>query len=181
MADDTKFWARSPIYIVICVLLGFVIAGLLAQNTQLKADLNEVKSEQREQQAKTEDVQRQADRIIAYLRCISLTPVGERTEELVNKCLSEDLPAQPKAEGSTGGTSFLVPAPRGGSSQQPGNSNQATPANPSNQNNVGGNSNTGGNNGIPDQDNENTSGLLTPVINPLCVNLTPRICGTLGL
>lgn len=159
------FWIKSPVYIVICVLLGFVIAGLLAQNIQLKQDLTEVKAEQRDQQAKTEDVKKQADRIIAYLRCISLTPVGERTPELIDKCLTEDLPPQLSTGTETGGTSFLAPAPDNGARQQPnqpvdnspGNSGQ-TPAN-------------------PDTENPQPQG----VIPSLCTNLTPRACATLGL
>lgn len=166
---EKQFWARAPIYIVICVLLGFVIAGLLAQNIQLKNDLAEVKTEQREQQAKTEDVQRQADRIIAYLRCISLTPVGERTPELIDKCLTEDLPPQLSTGTETGGTSFLAPAPDNGARQQPtplvdnspGNSGQ-TPANPGPQ-------------------NPQPQGILPTLTSPLCANITPRACATLGL
>ena len=46
------FWIKSPVYIVICVLLGFVIAGLLAQNIQLKQDLAEVKAEEQREQAR---------------------------------------------------------------------------------------------------------------------------------
>lgn len=172
--NDRQFWSRTPIYIVMCVLLGFVIAGLLAQNTQLKNDLNEVKTEQRDQQAKTQDVLDQADRIIAYLRCISLTPVGERTEELVNKCLEQDLPAQPsngspQASSGSSGSSFLAPAPSSGAQPQAnGNSNnQPVDKSPNNVDN-------------PTNENSN-SGLLDPVKNPLCTNLTPRICATLGL
>lgn len=165
--NDRQFWSRTPIYIVLCVLLGFVIAGLLAQNTQLKSDLNEVKTEQRSQQAKTQDVQDQADRIIAYLRCISLTPVGERTEALVNKCLEHDLPAQPKkaepqASSGSSGPSFLAPAPSQGAQPQANSNTHNKPVDKS-PNNV-----------------DNSSG-SSPVNNPLCANLTPRICATLGL
>lgn len=174
---DNQFWARSPIYIVICVLLGFVIAGLLAQNNQLKTDLTDVKREQQQAQVKAEDLEKQTTRVINYLRCISLTPVGERTAELVDKCLSEDLPAQPKAEGSTGGTSFLEPA--GTSSQSNnGSSNSVSPSNPITQ---VPNSNNGPNNGITDDGQQNENGVIPLLTNPLCVNLTPRICATLGL
>ena len=159
------FWIKSPVYIVICVLLGFVIAGLLAQNIQLKQDLTEVKAEQREQQAKTEDVKKQADRIIAYLRCISLTPVGERTPELIDKCLTEDLPPQLSTGATQDGPNFLAPAPSNGATPQPnqpvdnspGNSGQ-TPAN-------------------PDTENPQPQGLIPN----LCTNITPRACATLGL
>jgi len=172
--NDRQFWSRTPIYIVICVLLGFVIAALLAQNVQLKADLQQLKTEQMDQQAKTQDVQDQADRIINYLRCISLTPVGERTEELVNKCLEQDLPAQPKngepqASSGSSAPSFLAPAPTSGAQPQANNNSNNKPVD--NSPNNGDNSNNGNAN----------RGLLDPVTNPLCTNLTPRICGTLGL
>lgn len=162
---EKQFWARSPIYIVMCVLLGFVIAGLLAQNTQLKADLDEVKTEQRDQQVKTKDVQRQADRIIEYLRCISLTPIGDRTPELIDKCLSDDLPPQLPTGTEQGPTSFLDPAPDNGATtapmqpvdNSPGNSGQ-TPANPGTK-------------------NPQPQGFIPG----LCANITPRACATLGL
>ncbi len=166
------FWIKSPVYIVICVLLGFVIAGLLAQNIQLKQDLTEVKAEQREQQAKTEDVKKQADRIIAYLRCISLTPVGDRTPELIDKCLTEDLPPQLSTgteQKTTAGPNFLAPAPSKGATLQP---NQPVDNSPGN---------SGQNPANPGAENPQQPGLLTPVLNPLCTNLTPRACATLGL
>lgn len=172
--NERQFWSRAPIYIVICVLLGFVIAGLYAQNIQLKSDLQQLKTEQQDQQAKTDDVQRQADRIIAYLRCISLTPVGDRTAELIDRCLNEDLPpqstdAKPQASSGSSGPSFLAPAP--GSGAQPG-------ANSNGNNKPVDNSQNNGDNSTDDSSN---NGLLDPVTNPLCINLTPRICATLGL
>ena len=169
------FWLRTPMYIVICVLLGFVIAGLAAQNITLKAELTEIKQEQRDAQIKADDLKQQTDRIIAYLRCISLTPVGERTPELIDKCLSEDLPPQLSTGNDRRGDeepSFLAPAPNTGTSQQPnqpvdnspGNSGQ-TPSNPQNPN--------------PEQPQQ--PGILDPITNPLRTNLTPRTCATLGL
>lgn len=162
------FWIKSPVYIVICVLLGFVIAGLLAQNIQLKQDLAEVKAEQREQQAKTEDVKKQADRIIAYLRCISLTPVGERTPELIDKCLTEDLPPQLSTgteQNTTAGPNFLAPAPSNGATLQP---NQPVDNSPGNSGKTPAN---------PDTENPQPQGLIPN----LCTNITPRACATLGL
>lgn len=169
------FWLRTPMYIVLCVLLGFVIAGLAAQNVTLKAELTEIRKEQRDAQIKAEDLKQQTDRIIAYLRCISLTPVGERTPELIDKCLTEDLPPQlsTRSDDRTAeGPHFLAPAPDNGANQgpqqpvdnSPGNSGQ-TPANPQD----------------PNPETPQQPGLLAPITNPLCTNLTPRTCATLGL
>ena len=170
------FWLRSPIYIVICVLLGFVIAGLAAQNITLKDQLQELKQEQRETRATAEDVQNATNQVKNYLRCVSLTPVENRTKELIEKCFSDDLPPQAndkKTSSNSGGSqSFLVP----GQSSQPGNQATVNPPQPANNGNGGGQ--TGGNTN-PQQNN--TGGLLTPVIDPVCTNLTTRLCGTLGL
>lgn len=177
---ERNFWLSAPIYIVICVLLGFVIAILGAQNVILKnqldttqAQLEQVKQAQEESKKRGDRIEENTDRVINYLRCISLTPVGERTAELVDKCLEQDLPAQDR-QGS-GPTSFLSPAPGTGRSSQPGSN--SSPSSGSSGNTPPTGSDTGTVNPQPD----NTGGLLTPVINPLCNNLTPRICGTLGL
>ena len=169
------FWIKSPVYIVICVLLGFVIAGLLTQNLLLKEQLDrangqiaEIKKDQDDAKKQADATKAQADRIIAYLRCVSLTPIGERSPELIDKCLTEDLPPQlstGNTQGTAGGPNFLAPAPSNGATQQPnkpvdnspGNSGQ-TPADPPTEN--------------PQQQG---------IIPSLCTNLTPRACATLGL
>lgn len=166
------FWIKSPIYIVICVLLGFVIAGLLTQNLLLKQELaqangkiSEIQRDQDKANKQADATKAQADRIIAYLRCISLTPVGERTQELIDKCLTEDLPPQLSTGPSQGGTSFLAPAPDNGAKIKPNKPVDNSPGN------------SGQNPANPQTENPQQQGIIPS----LCTNLTPRACATLGL
>lgn len=167
------FWLRSPIYIVLCVLLGFVIAGLLAQNVTLKDELEIIRKEQAETQATAEDVKQAADRLGNYLRCVSLTPVERRTQALIERCFGEDLPPQQQTTDPRQEPANIAPQPVENSSPAPvGNEN--TP-------------NVTNGNPTPDPQPENEQpipergGLLSPITGPVCTNLTPRLCGTLGL
>lgn len=167
------FWLRSPIYIVLCVLLGFVIAGLLAQNITLKDELEIIRKEQAETQATAEDVKRAADRMGNYLRCVSLTPVERRTPELIERCFGEDLPPQQQATDHKQEPANVAPQPVENSSPAPvGNENAPDVTN---------------GNTDPERQPENEQpaperdGLLGPITRPVCTNLTPRLCGTLGL
>lgn len=173
------FWLRSPIYIVICVLLGFVIAALIAQNAILRdqladarQDIADIKQQQKESEARGDRIEENTDRVIAYLRCISLTPVGERTPELIDKCLTEDLPPQASSGQAQSGPVGNAQTP-GPIANQPQQNNGGQPVD---------NSPNMPTTPTPSQpETPGRSGLLNPITNPLCTNLTPRVCATLGL
>lgn len=163
------------------MLLGFVIAALIAQNAILRdqladarQDIADIKQQQKESEARGDRIEENTDRVIAYLRCISLTPVGERTPELIDKCLNEDLPPQgsngqtqsgPVSSNPTPGPLANQPQQNNSNSGQPVDNSPNTPTTPT-----------------PSQpETPGRSGLLAPITNPLCTNLTPRVCATLGL
>lgn len=183
--QERRFWLSAPLYIVICVLLGFVIAGLLTQNLLLKQQLEDangkitqIQEAQAAQKKRDEATKAQADRIIAYLRCVSLTPVESRTRALIDKCLTEDLPPQlggpsePSGETKSGGE----PVENSDGSRSQANTNTGNTPNSQNPGNSGGSDNDG-NAGTGDD----RTGLLSPITTPVCTNLAPRTCATLGL
>lgn len=163
------FWLRSPMYIVICVLLGFAIAFLAAQNSILKGELQEIKQTQADAQASADDVKQGTEQIKRYLRCVSLTPVENRTPELIEKCFSDDLPPQPNTnkQSSTGNNStiFLAPGPSNGTTTQPSQPVDNSP----------------GNSGQTPGGNQTVNPQPQGLIPSLCTNVTPRACATLGL